>query len=97
MENLLTHSAIEGLYSLLSPVVDEIVEKVVTRIYEQEKPTTYLSRTEVCEQLHITLPTLHAWTKDGTLRAQKINGRVLYDEREIDKAIRCSQKNKRRH
>ena len=95
MENLLTQSAIEGLYSLLSPLVDEIVEKVVARINEQERPTTYLSRTEVCEQLHITLPTLHAWTKDGILHAQKINRRVLYDEREIDKAIRCNQKYKR--
>lgn len=37
-----------------------------------------LSRKEAAAYLKITLPTLHAWTRQGTIECKRIEGRVYY-------------------
>lgn len=47
------------------------------------QPDEYVTRARVCELLHISLPTVHAWMKQGKLKAYHIGGRTLFRESEI--------------
>ncbi|MBI9057775.1 MAG: helix-turn-helix domain-containing protein [Labilibaculum sp.] len=49
----------------------------------QSKIEKTYSRNEVCEILHITLPTLWKKTKAGVITSVKFGSRVLYNESEI--------------
>lgn len=51
------------------------------------KSVNYLTRAQVADKYHITLPTLHAWTMEGILKAYRIGRRVLYKEFEVDQAL----------
>ena len=57
-------------------------------IKKEVKEQIYLSRKDTAEQLCVSLPTLHEWTKSGILKAYRIGGRVLYKLSEIHEA--CS-------
>lgn len=46
-----------------------------------------MTRKEVADLLHVTLPTLHDWTKLGRLQGYKVGNRVLYKANEIDMSI----------
>lgn len=41
--------------------------------------------------LHITLPTLHNWTKEGLIPCYKIGNRVLYKFSELEETIEKSR------
>jgi len=45
---------------------------------------TYLTRKETAFRLRVSLPTLHLWSKEGTVKAYTIGGRVLYKTEEIE-------------
>ena len=64
----------------LKDILDEIVNKPT-------KKQRLLSRKEVADLLHISLPTLHSLTKSGVIKASRINRRVLYDETEVLNAL----------
>ncbi len=65
----------------LKTQVDRLVEKPASNQIK------LLSRQEVANQFHITLPTLHAWTLEGKIRAHRIGRRVLYKQQEIENAL----------
>ena len=81
------------LVLLLKPVITEIAEKVAEKleptIKEPKKvEQKFYSRDEVCELLHISLPTLKKYTDNGTLHGVKMGERrVLYDASEIENLI----------
>ena len=47
----------------------------------------YLSRKEVAERFHISLPTLLQYTKSGKLKGHRIGRRVLYKPIEVENAL----------
>ena len=47
-----------------------------------------LSRTEAAAYLKITLVTLNAWTRQGTIKSKRINGRVYYFRSELESKLR---------
>lgn len=59
---------------------------------EKEDDKKLLTRKEVAEKLHVSLPTLHEMTKAGLLKAYKIGSRVLYYANEVDQAVRDNLK-----
>ncbi len=65
--------------------LEDIIRKILKEIPKEE---IYLTRHEVCELLHITLPTLHTWTKKGKINAIKIGGRVLYKTSLINESLK---------
>lgn len=82
------------LSSLLSealPLVEEwlrqVVSDEVSRTLENERkkarPERYLSRSEVCELLNISKPTLWAKTKQGEIKAVHVGRRVMFAESEV--------------
>ena len=45
------------------------------------------SRKETARILNISLPTLHLFTKEGSIRAYRIGNRVLYKSEDIENAL----------
>lgn len=54
---------------------------------QPEPKTQYLTRAEAADMLHLTLPTLHAYTKSGVIKGRKVGRRVLYSEDDIKAAV----------
>lgn len=55
----------------------------------EPKKVTYLTRQQAAELLHITLPTLHEYTKAGVIQGSRIGTRVLYSEQAIQDAVKA--------
>jgi excisionase family DNA binding protein len=47
----------------------------------------YLTRQQVCDMLHISLPTLWKYTRSGLIKYSKIGRRVLYSEEAVVAAL----------
>ena len=75
------------LKDLLSSIGDLIDKKLEQKLPAQKNQSNYLSRTEVCKLLKITLPTLNDWSKLGRLQSYKIGNRVLYKQDEVENAL----------
>ena len=54
---------------------------------ENQSDNEYSTRKEVSESLKLSLVTLNRLTSDGTLKAYRIGGRVLYKKDEIRNAL----------
>lgn len=75
---------------LIREIKKEIIPELKQQLKEQfqpKEPTSYLTRNEVCEMLHIDLSTLHRWRKDGTLIAYGLGNRIYFKRNEIDEFI----------
>lgn len=69
-------------------IADAIKEHFPQFLKQNEKPDTRLyTRKEVAELLSITLPTLHAWTKDGLIKSVRIGQSVRYRPIDVEKAL----------
>lgn len=64
-------------------------EKLQNGIIELQKAvqpqpeTQLLTRHEVAKWLSISLPTLHAWTKNGILKSYRIGNKIRYKKSEV--------------
>lgn len=67
----------------LKEIISEAVRCEIGKLpaYREKK---YLTRIEVCDLLHVSLPTIDKAIKTGKLKAYRINGRILFKENEID-------------
>ncbi len=82
---------------LIEKVSDEISEKIIAKIAEikpvsEEKKRTKLTRREVADMLHISLPTLHSYINKGLLTPYHIGRRVLFDPTEVENSIIARKK-----
>lgn len=78
------------------PELEALINNAVSRALsstkpapEDPKPSGYITRKQVCELLHITLPTVHSWMKDGKLKAYHVGGRTLFKEHEVMDAVKA--------
>ncbi len=55
---------------------------------KHQKPDELLTRQQAADFFHITLPTLHAWSKQGLIISYEIGGRTYYKRSELLNAIR---------
>ncbi|MCB4807135.1 helix-turn-helix domain-containing protein [Tamlana sp. 62-3] len=68
-------------------------EKIQNGILELQKAvqpqpeTELLTRQTVAEWLSISLPTLHAWTKNGILKSYRIGNKIRYKKNEVLTAL----------
>lgn len=73
-------------------VVEEVLERKLKSFIPQEKEKlTLLSRKDTAKLLCISLPTLHDWTKNGTIKAHRIGNRILYKLDEVNEALKQIQ------
>ena len=75
----------EQLSLLIKNAVNEAVAEAMAQV-KNAPARTYTSQ-EVCDILHVTLPTLWSYVKDGKLSAEKIGRRVFFNADVIDDAV----------
>jgi excisionase family DNA binding protein len=71
------------LENIISIAVKKGIELQVSQTTNTTEQTELLTRNEVCSLLHITLPTLHQWTKEGLVTGYRIGTRIRYKRAEI--------------
>ena len=80
-------------------IVSAAVRSEIAAMYAPQKATAqpdFLTRGETAQRLKISLPTLHLWTKTGTLQGYRIQGRVLYKSNEVENSLQAMQTIKNR-
>jgi excisionase family DNA binding protein len=81
MQNvILTPISIDQLESIINDAVKHGIEQANAIPSVSQK---LLTRKQVCELLSITPPTLHEWTRNGTITAYKVGTRIRYKESEV--------------
>lgn len=80
---ILENINLQQLETMISTAVNKGIALVNSQTTTTENPNELLTRKEVCELLHITLPTLHDWTKEGVITGYRINTRVRYKKSEV--------------
>jgi len=81
---ILQNIDLQQLESLISTAVNKgIALQVSQPTNTATDPNELLTRKEVCELLHITLPTLHSWSKENLITSYRINTRVRYKRAEV--------------
>jgi excisionase family DNA binding protein len=63
---------------LIAEVVGQLFEKFLSINSGKEPFAELLTREETAKRLGVTLPTLHKWTLDGTIRGKRIGSRIRY-------------------
>ena len=81
---------LQELLNYLSAEVRQIVaEEIRAAIAEaKNQPKKMYSRTEACKVLHVTVPTLWRWEKEGVINGVRVNRRVLFSEDEITRVLK---------
>jgi len=87
MEQIILHQTPTAeLVALISTAVAEQLQK--QQVPTEKEPLKLLTRHETARMLGISLPTLHVWTKDGTIQGGKIGSRVRYRLTDVEEALR---------
>lgn len=60
----------------------QLITFAKSELKAQNEPE-YYTRKELSERLHVSTVTIYRYERDGILKSHKINGRVLYDKREL--------------
>lgn len=79
---LMTYSE-EQLFNMIEKAVSNALEKAQPK-QDTEK---YLTREETAKKCAITLATLNNWVNAGKIISYRINGRVLFKQSDIEKAL----------
>lgn len=72
-----------------SEILRPIIREELEHFQFQEEIVKYLSRVQAANLLHITLPTLHEYTRMGIIQGSRIGGRVLYTDQAIKDAVKA--------
>ncbi|MFR0679292.1 MAG: helix-turn-helix domain-containing protein [Dysgonomonas mossii] len=71
----------------LSQMIETAVSKALEKAQPKQDTEKYLTREETAKRCAITLATLNNWVNVGKIIAHKINGRVLFKQTDIEKAM----------
>jgi excisionase family DNA binding protein len=89
-EHTIVKTEIQGIQASVLLAYLEAFEVRISAIQDAFKPepeTVLITRQQVADYIGVSLPTLHAWTKNGTLKAYRIGNKVRYKKNEILEAL----------
>ena len=75
------------LQSWMRQTINEEVAKALEADRLKRQPAKQYTRQEVARLLHVSLPTLWQYVKDGKLNATHVGRRVLFDEAEVNRLL----------
>lgn len=87
MDNNLLNLFVELVGQSFRQIVKEEITNALEEARQQERPEKMYTRREVCQLLHITMPTLWRRVKEGKIIAAKNGRRVLFSENEVKRYI----------
>ncbi len=93
MEQFLMQLTVEEFDKRQDERLKKFAETILGSKTQSKEPISpeYRTRKETSKKLHVSLPTLNRFDKDGILTAHKIGGRVLYLESDIEMALQQDQ------
>ena len=68
--------------------IEELLLSLKGAKFEQQNNIVYLTRLQAAERLHITLPTLNYYTKNGLIQGSRVGTRILYTEDAVNEAVK---------
>lgn len=71
---------------VLRPIIVDAVKEAVPKEL-QKKDKQYYTRKQVCEMLHISVPTFYSYVDKGLLKKVKIEGKTLVEVEEFERAM----------
>ena len=72
----------------IKKVVEEVLERKLNSLnFGEPKSLKLLTRKETAKTLCISLPTLHEWTKTGSIVGYRIGNRILYKQEEVIQSL----------
>ena len=83
--------------SELQTLISETIKHELRNLHQTEPKQSdeiYGTRQDVARKLHISLPTLNEYTKNGTLKGYRLAGRVLYKWSEVNESLDRIQSSK---
>lgn len=89
MQNLVLITP-ENLKLLMIEVLDAHFQKVMPSTKHpdtREEENQYFTREEVSQKIHISLPTLNKYMKEGKIKYHRIGRRILFKHTDIENAI----------
>ena len=72
----------------LRQLIQESIRAELETLTPAKEEIRYLTRSQVCELLHISLPTLAEYQKNGLIAGRRLGRRVLYDQTEIRESVK---------
>ena len=75
------------LETWMRQTINEEVAKALEADRLKRQPVKQYTRQEVARMLHISLPTLWQYVKDGKINANHVGRRVLFDEAEVKRLL----------
>jgi len=85
-EIILHQTPLSEIKVLISEAVEEQFNKFQPQ--HEKEPVKILTRVETAQMLGVTLPTLHEWTKNGTIQGTRIGTRVRYRMTDVEAALK---------
>ena len=85
-EIILHQTPLSYIRTLISEAVAEQFNKFQPQ--QEKEPVKILTRIETAQMLGVTLPTLHEWTKNGTIQGTRIGTRVRYRMADVEAALK---------
>ncbi|WP_076548666.1 helix-turn-helix domain-containing protein [Maribacter ulvicola] len=86
----ITKTEIQGIEASTLLTHFQTLETHLSDLLQAVKPqpdTQLLTRQEVAKWLDVSLPTLHAWTKNGILQSYRIGNKIRYKKNEVLNAL----------
>ena len=81
----------EVFMEVLLPLMKEMQQQQVKALTDASN-NDLLSRKEAAAYLKITLVTLNAWTRQGTISSMRICGRVYYSKSELEQVAQSARR-----
>lgn len=89
MKVILDGATIEDFVNILEArLVTSFEQKILTVIQNKtEMKEAFLTRKEAAQKLGVSLSTLHALSREGTVQSYRLRGQIRYKESEIEGAL----------
>lgn len=84
---LIQGATMKDLESMMDRLLDAKLSNVPTPKTEEHQEDRLYLRREAAKRLHISIPTLIAWTRSGIINARKIGTRIYYTDSDINNAL----------
>ncbi len=72
----------------LRDLIRESLRAEMETLTPPQEETRYLTRSQVSELLHISLPTLDEYQKHGLITGRRFGRRILFDQAEVKEAVK---------
>ena len=87
-EIILNGISFEQLQDSIRTTVKNEVDRIIGNLPTPTITPEFITRNETAKILGVSLPTLHTWTKNGTIPTQRIGTRIRYKRADVFNSLK---------